>query len=280
MGGDGGVIASNRRYMRGAGVADHTADYARHEQERTLPQDGMKLCHLTKTPLFEDNKQHQIVACPYGRLYHKEAVVEALLRRKKQEEEEEEAAAAKDGLGSHIRGLKDLKNVRFQLDDGTKPVCPVTAVELSGINAAFLIPTGPGINVLSERAMKEMGVDALQEDYGPFQTDDLIRLAPPPSMMEEIQEKVQQRQSMEAANKRKKKNGKKKKRKDAKQQQDDETESKKPKKLKSSKDTVADAARRRVHSAVQSNQVLSSLFATNQNKVSAKERNDNLFARS
>jgi hypothetical protein len=34
MGGDGGVIASNRKYMRGAGTADHTADASRQRGEQ------------------------------------------------------------------------------------------------------------------------------------------------------------------------------------------------------------------------------------------------------
>lgn len=260
MGGDGGVIASNRRYLRGAGKADHTADAAsskNNEQESAVER--MRTCHLTKAPLnFSSPKQ--IVACPYGRLYSKEAAVEALLRRTQQQQEKG------DELGSHIRGLKDLIPVRFHME-GEKPTCPVTGVELNGKHPAFLIPKSKGLNVLSERALKEMGMEALQADYGPFEKSDMIRLAPPESIMEEIKEAVAKKQELEKANKKSKKQGKKRKKHDAK--------STSPQKSKTQK-TVADAARERVASAVASNDVLSSLFTSSQ-KGTDKERADRLF---
>ena len=42
-------------------------------------------------------------------------------------------------------------------------------------------------NVISERAMQEMGIEKLQDEYGPFEKKDLIRLAPSNSLFEEIQ---------------------------------------------------------------------------------------------
>jgi hypothetical protein len=151
----------------------------------------MRTCHLTKEPL---NFSQKLVACPYGRLYSKEAAVEALLRRKQTE--------SKDELGSHIRGLKDLYSVRFHItkdaDGNSVPVCPVTGVELNGKHPAFLIPNeGEEPNVLSERALKEMGIEALQADYGPFEKEEMIRLAPPESLMEEIREAVTKKQKQE-----------------------------------------------------------------------------------
>jgi hypothetical protein len=195
MGGDGGVIASNRRYMRGAGTANHTADATRAATtEKQSVVERMRTCHLTKAPL--NFASQQIVACPYGRLYSKEAAVEALLRRKHD--------SGKDELGSHIRGLKDLYSARFNVEENsTVPSCPVTGVELNGTHGALLIPNkrDDECNVLSERALKEMGVDALQADYGPFETKDMIRLAPPESDMEEIQASVAKKQELEKANK-------------------------------------------------------------------------------
>ena len=81
MGGDGGVIASNRRYMRGAGTADHTGDVSRSNSGadadvvRQEAARAMRFCALSQKPL-EDGAA--IVACPYGRLYLKEAALEAL----------------------------------------------------------------------------------------------------------------------------------------------------------------------------------------------------------
>lgn len=194
MGGDGGVIASNRRYMRGAGAADHTADSSRAQNEKASLQERMQTCHLTKVPLNFSSQQN-IVACPYGRLYSKEAAVEALLRRKQESNGDE--------LGSHIRGLKDLHSARFHVEKGSNvPSCPVTGAELNGKHPAFLIPKkGDEPNVLSERAIKEMGIEALQADYGPFEKVDMIRLAPPDSIMEEIREAVAKKQELEKSNK-------------------------------------------------------------------------------
>ena len=89
------------------------------------------------------------MACPYGRLYNREAAVQALLRRM------ESGAAASAGdkgpepdIGFHVRGLKDLYPVRFQViekdggnSSGSKyaAVCPLTGVEINGSSPAILI---------------------------------------------------------------------------------------------------------------------------------------------
>jgi hypothetical protein len=266
MGGDGGVIASNRKYMRGAGSADHTADARRDKNdEKESMLERMRTCHVTKTPL---SFRQSIVACAYGRLYSKEAAVEALLRRKQSE---------KDELGSHVRGLKDLYPVHFHLTTDAVgndvPTCPVTGVELNGNHPAFLIHNKKNVeqpNVLSERAVKEIGMEALQADYGPFESENMIRLAPPESMMEEIREAVAKKHELEKTTKKSsKKDGKKRKKTDEVLH--------KSKALKTS--SVADAARMRVASAVASNDVLSSLFTSKTGSVSEKEKHNNLFAR-
>lgn len=265
MGGDGGVIASNRKYMRGAGTADQTADASRQRgeqaSEKEVVQELMALCYLTKVPL--KYKENQIVADPYGRLYHKEAVVEALLRRKKHQESDE--------LGSHIRGLKDLQPAHFELSASNKPMCPVTSVELNGINPVFLLPhrKDGGVNVLSERAIKEMGEEALREEYGTF--TDLIRLAPPPSIMEEIASKVMKEHDRDRAEKAAKNVGKKEK----KRKQVDDSRKTPTKQRKTG--SISDSAVQRVQSACDSNEVLSSLFTTKRD-ISNKQRADNLFA--
>jgi hypothetical protein len=266
MGGDGGVIASNRKYMRGAGSADHTADARRDKnQEKVSMLERMRTCHLTKAPL---SFRQSIVACDYGRLYSKEAAVEALLRRKQSE---------KDELGSHIRGLKDFHPVRFHLTTDTAgndvPSCPVTGVELNGNHPAFLIHNNNNVeqpNVISERAVKEIGMEVLQADYGPFDNENMIRLAPPESMMEEIRGTVSKKLKVEKTTKKSsKRDGKKRKKTDEVLHQN--------KALKTS--SVADVARMRVASAVASNDVLSSLFTSKEGSVSEKEKNNNLFAR-
>lgn len=271
MGGDGGVIASNRRYMRGAGTADHTADSTRSRGEKQVSDredalERMRTCALTKAPL--QFGEQAIVVCPYGRLYHKEAAVEALLRRKQ----------SSDELGSHIRGLKDLHEARFHLTkkaNGSQiPSCPVTGQEFNGRHPVILLVPGKKetANVVSQRAFKEMGREALETEYGPFQ--DEIRLAPPASELGEIMEVLE-------AKRKKKEKSKKSSKKDKKRKEISDGNNKKPKqnRPKVAKVGLADVARGRVQDAVKSNEVLSSLFTTQDRKVTDKERNDNLFAR-
>lgn len=228
MGGDGGVIASNRRYMRGAGSAECTADAASTARdakdpavEREEMHRSMKTCAVSNKPLHFQEQQESssaggggvsgtIVACPYGRLYNKEAAVEALLRRKRDKQE-------KDELGSHVRGLKDLHEVRFhfvkQGDGELIPTCPIRGTELNGqIPAVVLVPGGGAdgrqVNVVSERAIQEMGEQAIVEDYGPIQ--EKIRLAPSAVALVEIKKALSEKRATEEKDKKHKKDKKRK----------------------------------------------------------------------
>ena len=289
MGGDGGVIASNRKYMRGAGTADHTGDSSRSSRgekqvsDRADALERMTTCALTKAPL-QFGKQ-AIVVCPFGRLYHKEAAVEALLRRKQSQDSSVDNNMVNksgiDELGAHIRGLKDLHDARFSIIEKTDqegalqlPSCPVTGQEFNGQQPVFLLTPGNPemVNVLSQRAFKEMGKDALQTEYGPFK--DRIRLAPPASEMEAIMAAWETKLSAKKSSSKSKKEKKRKERDNTKLAVTVETDSSKQhnaKKMKTpSKGGGAD---------VKSNKVLSSLFTTNDRVLSQKERNDTLFSR-
>lgn len=51
--------------------------------------------------------------------------------------------------------------------------CPVTQMDFNGLHPfVFIWSTGW---VLAEKAVRELGIDALQEEYGPFVEDDIIR---------------------------------------------------------------------------------------------------------
>lgn len=307
MGGDGGVVASNRKYMRGAGTADHTANSAKNaaldpalEREELVAQ--MHTCAVSGQPLELGNTSSDkpIVVCPYGRLYHKEAAVEALLKRKQHD----------DHRISHIRGLKDLHPVRFHYVESSTsasekggscqvvPVCPITAVELNGQVAAYvLVPgrVGDGNekstpNVVSERAFKQLGEKALVEEYGPMEQK--IRLIPPAAVLKEIKQKWQAVVDAEKSKKKSKHADKKRKRhletatiggnnfydKEGADARITETRSR-----SSGKQMQTEAAIARVSAAVKvssnRNTVLSSLFTTADAKISEKDKKDNLFAR-
>mmetsp|Transcript_16714 Transcript_16714/g.23577 ORF Transcript_16714/g.23577 Transcript_16714/m.23577 type:complete len:326 (+) Transcript_16714:49-1026(+) len=319
MGGDGGVIASNRKYLRGAGTADHTADHKRSQQQRSgfaAEKEAAKECMTTcsvsgKKIDFAGDGTSGIVVCPFGRLYNREAALEALIRRK-QQQDEQTANSDEDEryeLGNHIRGMKDLYPAIFDTKKDSNgnvlPVCPLTGVELNGQSPAFLLNNSSkkkkknkrkeiddleeqssSWNVVSERAIKEMGMKALQTELGPFNENDMVRLAPPSSMLESIQQKLSEKREQEKSSKKLSKKDKKRKKESTSSINPDGG---KPEKLSktsqisssriglktNNKGGVVEAARMRVASAVKSNDVLSSLF-TNNDEASVDEQKDNL----
>ncbi|KAL9178554.1 hypothetical protein ACHAXT_001892 [Thalassiosira profunda] len=254
MGGDGGTVSTNRTYLRGAGKACHTADHPSNALKRAKLEDAERArltlgtCAASGTPLDVSPQKSNggggggisaadIVACPYGKLYKREKVLEALLRRS----QTGDAAA----VGAHIRGMKDFHPVRFHVTKSTSQdggngngkghqqyvaACPITGSEIgSGNVPSFVIvrtkskdkkkteeddEVARNPNVLSERAIKEMGIEGLQAEYGPFEEKDMIRLAPPKTggVFEGIQRKWEERVEEERLAKLKKKKDKKRKR--------------------------------------------------------------------
>jgi hypothetical protein len=217
----------------------------------------------------------------------KEAALSALIRRKQQQQQEgttdQDRDMDIDELGSHVRGIKDLKPVRFCLQ-GNKVVCPVTNKEMNGKIPAMVIVPGKGgdantntnanaPNVLSEGAFAQLSKEELEVEYGSI--DYKIRLAPPLELLKDIQEQL--------ANDPKRNHKKLKKRKRDKttihkEENDAKSTTHKHKLTESNGGKVAGAARTRVASAVESNKILSSLFTTKKH-ISQKDHKDNLFAR-
>lgn len=245
--------------MRGAGTADHTGDNTKHGTamdpavQREELRRTMSTCAVSGQPLRFGKES--IVTCPYGRLYHKEAAVEALLQRKQTDE-------TVDALGEHIRGLKDLKEVRFHLstkEDGggevndlasaVVPICPIRGTELNGqIPAIALIPGGTTVNVVSERAWKEMGSDILDE-YGPSKKT--IRLAPTALQLQEMKEELEaRRNNSSSSTDHKKSKGEKRKRKEEQEKSSTRTATNK----------MGDEIRAKAASKVEKSEALSSLF--------------------
>jgi len=248
MGGDGGTISSNRTYLRGTGKACHTADHPSNALKRSKIEDAeraqmvLSTCAVSQAQLnLSPTKKKSgaggdgsvsradIVACPYGKLYRHETVLEALLQRSQTGGVDDDGKNA-SLLGSHIRGMKDLHPVRFHVvattsssssqggtDGKYVAACPITGSEIASGNVpCFVIvrtktskdkkqtdeedEVAHNPNVLSERAIKEMGVQGLQAEYGPFEEKDMIRLAPPArtgGIFEEIQRKWEARMEEE-----------------------------------------------------------------------------------
>jgi len=115
-----------------------------------------------------------------------------------------------------------LYPVRFHVvptsngEGGYIAACPITGSEIGNGNiASYLIvrtkskdkkkngdtdEVDKNPNVLSERAVKEMGMEGLQAEYGPFEDKDMIRLAPPTAggVFDEIRSKWEARVEIEA----------------------------------------------------------------------------------
>jgi len=297
------VIASNRRFMRGAGTADKTGDLNRHAAQKFNAQEVMATCALTKTPLHTTaNGTSVIVADPYGTLYHKEAAVQALLTRKQRKGTGDSGGSA-NTIGPQVRRLADLYEVRFHREEDQKnndPTCPISGKSITGsISAIVLVPGKEGMpNVVSESGISQLSPEELEAEYGIIRRR--VRLAPNLELLKNIKEQVEQEHDKDDEDRRKAKKDKKKDKKSKRKRDGAEkriTNSDKKNRsaekaaetskrrsytnVKSSTLSVGKEVQSRVDSAIQQNSVLSSLF-TNQSalsKITEKEKNDNLFAR-
>ena len=146
------------------------------------------------------------MCCELGHLYNKEAILSALIDKSLPEHL------------VHIRGLKDVKTLRFTLnpagegrgsEDAALFICPLTKQEFGGLHP-FLAIWSTGY-VLSEKAVKEMGTEALQEEFGPFSAIDLVKLLPLESELDEQRALMHRRRELHKANKKEKKDKKEKK---------------------------------------------------------------------
>lgn len=198
MGGDGGTKAVQRSYLRGAGSASTTGDVTREvaaaEQRLVATEEAaraMTHCAFTDLPLQFDNP---IVACPYGSLYQKEALIEALLRKK-------ELSGGLPVPSAHIRGLKDLVDVTFQVKD-QQPVCPVTGRVLNGKVPCYAMiqKDKQSVNVVSEYAIAQLGEEEIAREYG---SGGKLRLVPPPDELERIKAVLEQKRKKKRKKQRK-----------------------------------------------------------------------------
>jgi hypothetical protein len=214
MGNDGGVLAMQRKYMRGLGnKMGEKPSEEMNKRFRALIRS--RVCAVSSEALRDP-----IVACELGHLYNKEAVLLALLER------------TLNPAFAHIRGMKDLIPCRFTInpnwtdetaavaaaneasaaseakgesnnagigafvdeDMTSKYICPVARVEMNA-KQPFVVIRSTGW-VLSERALKEIGAASLQDEYGPFDVaDDLIRLVPDEEEETELRRRMNDRRS-------------------------------------------------------------------------------------
>lgn len=198
---------NGRRFMRG------TMDKTQEEKDRAAAPDRRELtlirtrtCALTNEPLTNGH----VVADELGNLFNKEALFTALMDKSLPVE------------FSHIRGVKDAVTCDFfqnpsmpsasagggaggggggwGTEDASPYACPITQLEMNGRNQ-FVVLRSTG-KVLADKALRELGEAALQEEYGPFTADDVVRLVPSDEERSVLVARMQARRDREAQRKR------------------------------------------------------------------------------
>lgn len=82
-------------------------------------------------------------------------------------------------------------------------ICPVTRVEMNA-KQPFVVLRTTGW-VLSDKALREVGIANLQAEYGPFDADDVIRLVPEEEGEKELRSKMEERRARAKSEKKEKK---------------------------------------------------------------------------
>jgi len=201
MGGDGGSTTTSRKFIRGQ--EEKKVDEGKEDNLQRKYRS--QTCALSSLPLSEP-----IVACQLGNLYSEEAVLEALLDKSLQK------------THSHIRGMRDIRRLILHpntarlsavtasvavantgSDDIPRFMCPITQQAFNGLRSFVCIWTTG--HVLSEAAIQEMGTEALQDEYGPFETDDIFKLLPNEHEIDGIVANMSARRKLEKDSKVKKK---------------------------------------------------------------------------
>ncbi|CAI4222180.1 unnamed protein product [Auanema sp. JU1783] len=199
-------------------------------------------CQLTQQPL-----KKPIIACRLGRLFSKEAVLEAILTKTIKNFES----------ASHIRGMKDFKELKLRenkdykadnqgvkgdsyLDiNQTEFLCPITSVPMNG-NYKFVVNWKCGC-VFSEKALEEVKTDTCHGCGGPWDVEESIKLNPDEETLELYKKKLEE----ERLNKK----NKKKDNKDADKKKDDkkDEDKKKAEKRKAETEIQADPSKSDVY---------------------------------
>jgi len=146
-------------------------------------------------------REAPIVADELGHLCNKLAMLSALSERTLPERFE------------HVRGLRDLVDCKLTSvadsasyhtgEDAAVTACPVTGQPLDGAKPFVVVRTTGW--VLSQKAVDELGLEALQAEYGPFEADDLVRLAPDPDELDELRRRMAKRRADAKAQRRERK---------------------------------------------------------------------------
>lgn len=145
-------IPTRRELVKEAARNPTSAQLKETQQEQA--EWSWQNCPLSHKPLVRP-----VVGDAAGRLYNKDAVLEFLLPGR--DGEELGRKDREEVLGARVRGLRDVVEVRFEVEDAAegeerreKWVCPVTGKRLGPqVKAVYLVPCG---HAFSETAVREV----------------------------------------------------------------------------------------------------------------------------
>mmetsp|Transcript_14584 Transcript_14584/g.34410 ORF Transcript_14584/g.34410 Transcript_14584/m.34410 type:complete len:318 (-) Transcript_14584:168-1121(-) len=190
MGGDGGCHPNGRKFMRG--TMEKTRDEFGYKGSLAATNSREQLVIRTRTCALTHQTLDAgtpVVCDDLGNLFAKEGIFIALVEKTVPPEFE------------HIRGPRDLldlvfcpnpskptagNDVDWSTDTWAPYTCPVANVEMNGRFPFVAIRREKGagggggglVNVISDKALKEVGIADLQGEYGPFDADGIIKLVP------------------------------------------------------------------------------------------------------
>eukprot|EP01065_Artemidia_motanka_P030598 TRINITY_DN36632_c0_g1_i1.p2 TRINITY_DN36632_c0_g1~~TRINITY_DN36632_c0_g1_i1.p2 ORF type:complete len:309 (+),score=116.05 TRINITY_DN36632_c0_g1_i1:57-929(+) len=214
MGGDGGAIANNRRYLPQSHM--NQVKDTEEKDRYTVDRQRWAECHLSKRPLMPP-----LVADELGNLYCKEAVLSALQQ--------------KQAVAPHVRGLRDVAALKPQPNPSKKEAhaalaagddggsaeelqdlwrCPVTQLTTNGSNK-FMFGWTCGC-VFAARCMHQIGGGEECPVCGAASTTDweniscsnlLIPLCPDKDTTEKLQKNMHTRRALVKEKRKGKKDG-------------------------------------------------------------------------
>ena len=209
MGGDGGCIATQREFMRGTyGSAHSKGGWAQGQNHGSGTTGGdaehgdftvrRRAIRVRSCALTGDALKAPVVSDAFGQLFNKLDVLEQLSSKSLPE------------AFSHIRGLRDLIDVKSTPPKGSETdyvhgdgapfcQCPLTGASFDGSEPFVVVRTTGWL--IAQKAISELGEEALQDEYGPFTKEDLVLAAPDPDDVREASRALAEKRAAAKAKK-------------------------------------------------------------------------------
>ena len=175
MGNDGGSIPTRRELVKEAARDLSTTQVKEIQTEQQ--EHYWSTCALSHEPLALP-----VVSDALGTLYNKDAVLNHLLTGAQEDKQGLEAKG--EAFKDRLRSLRDVVEVKFQLQDGEEKasvpkqtwVCPITGKALGpGVKAVYLVPCG---HAFVESAIKEMGGEYCLQCNEKYSPNDILPILP------------------------------------------------------------------------------------------------------